>query len=146
MNICKSIAHKLYHSIFNFHTTKNIGYGTYLISLSSLIFKTNTEKHFMHHDLEQFCEHEIWTVWWNNLQLTVAIWNHRTYLTFIQVMACCLTAPSHYLNKCWRITNEVLWHSRKDIFTENAQDSYLWYEFDDYWFKITASSPQGPMS
>ena len=28
-----------------------------------------------------------------------------------QVMACCLTAPSHYLNKCWLVMTSVLWHS-----------------------------------
>ena len=26
-----------------------------------------------------------------------------------QVMACCLTAPSHYLNQCWLIISEVMW-------------------------------------
>ena len=26
-------------------------------------------------------------------------------------MACCLAAPSHYLNKCWLTINGVLWHS-----------------------------------
>ena len=30
-----------------------------------------------------------------------------------QVMACCLPAPSHYLNQCWLVINEVLWHSPK---------------------------------
>ena len=28
-------------------------------------------------------------------------------------MACCLTAPSHYLNQCWLIISMVLWHSPK---------------------------------
>ena len=31
--------------------------------------------------------------------------------TLAQVMACCLTAPSHYLNQCWLIISEVQWHS-----------------------------------
>ena len=26
-------------------------------------------------------------------------------------MACCLTAPSHYLNQWWLLINETLWHS-----------------------------------
>ena len=30
--------------------------------------------------------------------------------TLAQVMACCLTAPSHYLNQNWLIINEVHWH------------------------------------
>ena len=29
------------------------------------------------------------------------IWRYRTGSTLAQVMACCLTAPSHYLNQCW---------------------------------------------
>ena len=30
-------------------------------------------------------------------------------------MACCLTAPSHYLNQCWLIISEVPWHSSQGI-------------------------------
>ena len=30
-----------------------------------------------------------------------AIWRDRSGSTLAQVMACCLTAPSHYLNQCW---------------------------------------------
>ena len=29
------------------------------------------------------------------------LWWHRSGSTLAQVMACCLTAPSHYLNQCW---------------------------------------------
>ena len=39
------------------------------------------------------------------------IWRHRSWSTLAQVMACCLTAPSHYLNQCWLITSKVQWHS-----------------------------------
>ena len=28
------------------------------------------------------------------------IWGHRSWSTLAQVMACCLTAPNHYLNQC----------------------------------------------
>ena len=28
-------------------------------------------------------------------------------------------------------------------FTEDAYDIYAWYQFQNYWFKITASSPRG---
>ena len=38
---------------------------------------------------------------------TDAIWRHRSGLTLVHVMACCLTAPSHYLNRCWLISNDV---------------------------------------
>ena len=40
-----------------------------------------------------------------------AIWQHRSGSTLAQVMAWCLMAPSHYLNQCWFIISEVLWHS-----------------------------------
>ena len=32
-----------------------------------------------------------------------AIWRHRSESTLGQVMAYCLTTPSHYLNQCWLI-------------------------------------------
>ena len=35
----------------------------------------------------------------------------RSGSTLAQVMACCLMAPSHYLNQCWLIISEVQWHS-----------------------------------
>ena len=34
----------------------------------------------------------------NSLRPIDAIWRHRSGSTLAQVMACCLTAPSHYLN------------------------------------------------
>ena len=47
----------------------------------------------------------------NSLWQSDAIWQHRFRSTLAQVMACCLTAPSHYLNQCWLIISEVQWHS-----------------------------------
>ena len=32
-----------------------------------------------------------------------AIWWHGSGPTLAQIMACCLTAPGHYLNQCWLI-------------------------------------------
>ena len=59
-------------------------------------------------------------------------------------MACCLTAPSHYLKQCWLIIKCVLWHSPEGSFTGNAQDvsrrnhyamgCLLWI----FWRKLTA--------
>ena len=37
----------------------------------------------------------------NSLRLSDIIWQHRSGSTSAQVMACCLMAPSHYLNQCW---------------------------------------------
>ena len=43
----------------------------------------------------------------NPLQPSDAIWRHRTESTLAQAMACCLTAPSHYLNQRSLVINEV---------------------------------------
>ena len=36
--------------------------------------------------------------------------------TLVQVMACSLTAPSHYLNQCWLIITKVQWCSSEGNF------------------------------
>ena len=47
--------------------------------------------------------------------LFYAIWRHKTGTTLAQVMAWCLTAPSHYMNKCWLIIGKALCYSSEDI-------------------------------
>ena len=47
----------------------------------------------------------------NSLWPNDTIWQHRSGSTLFLVMACCLTAPSHYLNQCWLIISEVQRHS-----------------------------------
>ena len=79
----------------------------------------------------------------NSLWPSDAIWRHRSGSTLVQIMVCCLTAPSHYLNQCWLIISEVLWHSPEGNFTWNAQDMYPWREFENCLFKITSTSPRG---
>ena len=37
------------------------------------------------------------------------IWRLMSGSTMDQVIPCCLTAPSHYLNQCWLIISEVVW-------------------------------------
>ena len=49
-----------------------------------------------------------------------AIWRHRSGSTLAQVMACCLTAPSHYLNQCWLIISKVHWHSSEGNFAKDT--------------------------
>ena len=70
-------------------------------------------------------------------------WWNRSGSTLAQVMACCLTAPSHYLNQCWLNISVALWHSAENDFTRNAQDIYPWYQFENYWFKTSTTSPRG---
>ena len=47
----------------------------------------------------------------NSLWPSDAIRGQGTEPTLAQVMACCLTAPSHYLNQCWLVISKVLWYS-----------------------------------
>ena len=45
----------------------------------------------------------------NSLWPSDAIWWQGSRSTLVQVMACCLTAPSHYLNQCWLCITKVQW-------------------------------------
>ena len=53
---------------------------------------------------------ELWGVYWcfNSLDHSGKIWQQRYWSILFQVMACCLTAPSHYLNRCSLTINEIL--------------------------------------
>ena len=56
----------------------------------------------------------------NSLWPSDTIWRHGIGSTLVQVMACCLTAPSHYLNQCWLIISKVQWHSSDGNFTRDT--------------------------
>ena len=79
----------------------------------------------------------------NSLWPSDAMWRQRTVSTLAQVMACFLTAPSHYLNQCWRIMNLVLWHHTENNFIGISQNINLKNEFENYNFKIITASPRG---
>ena len=63
----------------------------------------------------------------NSLGLSNTIWWHRSGSTLAQVMACCLMAPSHYLNQCWLIISKVQLHSSEGTFIPgiSTSDHYL---------------------
>ena len=65
------------------------------------------------------------SLWINSLWPSDTIWWHRPGSTLVQVMACCLMAPSHYMKQYWVIISEILWHSPNDNF-------YPWYELEHY--------------
>ena len=44
----------------------------------------------------------------NSLWTSNNIWQHSSGSTLAQIMTCCLTAPSHYLNQCWLLISDVL--------------------------------------
>ena len=65
-----------------------------------------------------------WFMYFNNsLGPSDAIWRWRSWSIQVQVMDCCLTAPSHYLNQCWLIISYVLWHSSKDIIIRRFENA-----------------------
>ena len=66
-----------------------------------------------------------------------------SWTTLAQVMACCLTAPSHYLNQCWLITRGVLWHTSESSFAGIAQGIDSGYEFEKDILKNIFKSPRG---
>ena len=47
---------------------------------------------------------------------------HKTWSTLVEIMAWSLMAPSHYLNQCWLIIREVLWHSPEGNFIERERE------------------------
>ena len=62
-----------------------------------------------------------------------AIFTNRSGSTLTQVMACCQMAPSHYLNQCWLLISEVLWHSPERNFTMGKSvDSNDCNSFEDW--------------
>ena len=52
----------------------------------------------------------------NSLWPSDTIWRQRSGSTLAQVMACCLTASSHYLNQCWLMISKVLWQPPEGYF------------------------------
>ena len=52
-----------------------------------------------------------------------------------------LTAPSHYMNQCWYLINEVLWHSLESSFTATATATFLFNKFENHIFNISATPP-----
>ena len=66
-------------------------------------------------DKWQTCEKYLDSLWPSD-----AMWRHMSILA--QVMACCLSALSHWLSKCWCFISAVLWYSPGGNSTGNAQD------------------------
>ena len=73
----------------------------------------------------------------------VTPWRHGTRSTLAQVMAWCLTAPSHYLNQCWLIIGEVPRHSSQGIILRWCEDINQWNKSENCSFKMSSRSPRG---
>ena len=68
----------------------------------------------------------VWGVAVNSLWPSDIIWRHKSGSTLAQVMACCLMAPSHYLNQCWLIISKVQWDSSECNFTRDTSAVIHW--------------------
>ena len=78
-----------------------------------------------------------------SLRPSDAIWRHRTWSILAQVVACCLTVPSHYLNQCWLIINKVQSHSSGNHFTKDTSAINHWNQFENYLSKFSLKFPRG---
>ena len=79
----------------------------------------------------------------NSLWPSDAMWRQRSGSTLAQVMACCLSAPNHYLNQCWLIIIKVQWHSSEPNFTRDTSATNHWNKLENYLSKISFKSPRG---
>ena len=66
---------------------------------------------------------------------------YRFGSTLAQVMACCLTAPSHYLNQCWLIISAVLWRSPESNFTASVPAIILYMSLKIILLKLLPHLP-----
>ena len=61
---------------------------------------------------------EMWCIFFlNSLWPSDAIWRHRCGSILAQVMACCLTAPNHYLNQWGLMVSTDQWRLSRGNFT-----------------------------
>ena len=113
------------------------------------IWRIEKKFQFQHHEFKWRLDtystpnHYLYHYWFNSLRLSDAIWRHRSRTTLAQVMACCLTAPSHYLNQCWLIATKVYWYSSEDNFTTDTPAISCQNYSENYSFKISFKSPRG---
>ena len=83
-------------------------------------------------------------IWVNSLRPSDAIWRHRSGSTLAQLLACCLTAPSHYLNQCWLIISKVLWHSSAgDFIRDTSATIHYKFSLKFSFLKFKFKSPRG---
>ena len=79
--------------------------------------------------------------WVNTLGPSDAIWRWRSRLTLVQAMACCLTAPSHYLNQCWLMITDVQWQSPEGNFATDTSPSINNFSYKITFYKFYSNFP-----
>ena len=85
----------------------------------------------------------LWTLTNCGLVTPYAIWWHRSWPSWAQVLACCLMVPSHYLNQCWCTIKGGLWFLPASNYTRSAHEIYPLQVFKITLLKATATSPRG---
>ena len=71
------------------------------------------------------------------------MWRYGTRSTLAQVIACCLTALTHYLNQCWLIIREVPWHSSGCIIMRRSEETNQQNKIENCSFKMASRAPRG---
>ena len=85
---------------------------------------------------------KIFQLKFNSLWSSDALWWHRTGSTLAKVMAYCLVASSHYLQTNVDFSSFCSIHLR--AFSQGVCQAIILYtKFENYDFKITATSPWG---
>ena len=79
----------------------------------------------------------------DSLGPSAVIWRPRSGSALAQVMVCCLTAPSHYLNQCWLILSKVKRHVSQGSFTINTSTTIYWNYSENCLYGILFKSPRG---
>ena len=97
----------------------SLSFGPSGTSFNKLSIKIQ-ESSFRKTQLKMSSSRQLFCSGLNSLWPSDTIWRHKSGSTLAQLMACCLTAPSHYLNQCWLIISRVQWHSSECNFTRDT--------------------------
>ena len=76
----------------------------------------------------------------NSLRPSDGIRWHKSLSILAQVMACCLTSPTHYLNHHWFIISKIQWHSSEGNFTRDTSAINHFYYLENYLSNISFKS------
>ena len=91
-----------------------------------------------------------WKIWVNtshefamySMWLSYAIWCYWSGSTLVQVMTCCLRAPSHFLNQCWLIINVFSGIQMTAIFQEVLVLSFCKIDVKSTLLKLLPQLPE----
>ena len=76
-----------------------------------------------------------------SLRHSDVIWRQGSRSTLAQVMACCLTAPSHYLKQCWLAISKLKWHSPERISIRSIANTRQRNKIENWYVKSHSDFP-----